>query len=175
MEKVFEFGKWWSPIPEYDGYFASEDGEILSFVKSRNKPRKLKPITSKDGHKYVFAYQSGEMSKLWIHRAVLLAWVGPPENGQEARHLNDNPADNSILNLAWGSRLENVDDKRRNGRLPVGERAGTHKLTEKQVLEIRRLHGTMSLRQTARRYGVSHTCIRRAALGIKWAYLEGKT
>lgn len=54
----------------------------------------------------------------------------------------------------------------------MGERAGGAKLTSHEVLEIRRLHGTMSLRELGARYGVSHTAIRRAALGIKWAHLK---
>lgn len=56
--------------------------------------------------------------------------------------------------------------------MPVGERSGTHKLTEAEVLEIRKARGTASLRELGAKYGVSHTAIRRAMLGIKWGYLE---
>jgi len=75
-------------------------------------------------------------------------------------------------NLKWGTPLENTEDKRRHGTIPRGESAGGAKLTEAQVLEIRRRHGTASLRSLAREFGVSHTAIRRAALGIKWAHLR---
>ena len=77
-----------------------------------------------------------------------------------------------LENLCWGSRQENVDDKRVNDKMPVGERSGTHKLTEAEVLEIRKARGTASLRELGAKYGVSHTAIRRAMLGIKWGYLE---
>jgi hypothetical protein len=39
------------------------------------------------------------------------------------------------------------------------------------VREIRELHGTVTLRELGRRYGVSHTAVRRAALGIKWGHI----
>jgi len=174
MRSVFKFGKEWKEIPGYDGYFASADGQILSFVKSENKPRILKQITSEDGYLYVFLYRNGEMTKMFVHRAVLMAWVRLPADGEEGRHLNDNQTENRLENLAWGTRVDNVADKRQNGRLPVGEKSGTHKLTEEQVLEIRSLYGKVSLRKLAQKYGVSHTSVRRAALGIKWAHLEEK-
>lgn len=41
-----------------------------------------------------------------------------------------------------------------------------------EVLEIRKARGTASLRELGAKYGVSHTAIRRAMLGIKWGYLE---
>lgn len=36
----------------------------------------------------------------------------------------------------------------------------------------RKARGTASLRELGAKYGVSHTAIRRAMLGIKWGYLE---
>lgn len=78
----------------------------------------------------------------------------------------------TIGSNCWGSRQENVDDKRVNDKMPVGERSGTYKLTEAEVLEIRKARGTASLRELGAKYGVSHTAIRRAMLGIKWGYLE---
>jgi hypothetical protein len=124
------------------------------------------------GHLYVLTPLPRRPRKLYVHRAVLLAFIGPPADSEhEARHLDGNPAHNHLSNLAWGSPVENAADKRRHGTQPKGERNATAKLTEAQVREIRALHGSASLRQLAARYGVSHTAIRRAALGIKWSDL----
>jgi hypothetical protein len=162
----------WNPVPEHDGYFASYNGLIMSI--KRKRPIIMRQITSKDGYKYVFMYSNGIMKKVWVHRAVLSACRGFEEKELECRHLDDNPSNNRLENLEWGSRLENVNDKRKNDRLPYGERSGTHKLTEKQVLEIRALYGKIPSRTLGKIYGVSHCCIRRAALGIKWGYLNAK-
>jgi hypothetical protein len=157
----------WNPVPNYPEYYASQSGQILSL--KRQTKHIMKPIVSKDGHQYVFLYIDGIQHKTWVHRAVLSAWKGMPKHGEEGRHLDDNPTNNDIHNLEWGTRLENVNDKRINGGLPTGERSGTHVLSESDVIDIRKLHGQISLRDLARKFGVSHTAIRRAALGIKWS------
>ncbi|HNX81694.1 MAG TPA: HNH endonuclease [Candidatus Omnitrophota bacterium] len=157
----------WNPVPCYPGYYASANGEILSSKKGT--PKILKQIKSNDGYLYVFMYVGGVQHKMRVHRAVLLAWKGAPADGEECRHLDDNPSNNNINNLAWGTRLENVNDKKNNGRMPEGEKSGSHKLSESDVKEIRLLHGKITLRELSKIYGVSHTAIRRAALGIKWA------
>lgn len=161
----------WKVIPEYEKYYASKDGDILSTKKK--EPYLMKQQISTGNHHYVYLYDSyGNSCKVWVHRAVLSAWVRLPKEGEEGRHLNDNPHDNQLWNLAWGTRMDNVADKRKNGGIPIGERSGTHKLTESDVCEIKKLYGKQSLRSIAKIYGVSHTCIRRAALGIKWSYLK---
>lgn len=170
IKKKILFGKEFRAIPGYEEYWASADGEIASTKKS--DPIIMKPISTTDGHMYVFLYSDGNMKKMWIHRAVLLSWDRLPEEFEECRHLNDVPSDNRLENLCWGTRAENVNDKRANNGLPVGEKSGTCKLTEKQVLEIRKEYGKTSLRKLGEKYGVSHTAIRRAALGIKWSYLS---
>ena len=157
-------------VPGFPGYYASTDGRILS--ERRRGVTELHPIVHKpDGHLYVFLYRQGLRRgvKCYVHQVVLRAFVGEPPPGEQCRHLDGNPRNNVLFNLAWGTRVEDTDDKRRQGRLPSGERSGTHRLTVNQVIEIRRLRGTATLREMGRRYGVSHTTLRRAALGIKWA------
>lgn len=169
--KIEYSGEVWFGVPEYPGYYASSSGNILSMKKK--SPTIMKQISaSKSGHMYVFMYKNNKMTKVWVHRAVLSAFVGPCAQNQECRHLDDNPKNNTLGNLCWGTRLENVSDKRRNGGIPVGERAGTHKLTEKQVIALKEERKGNTLRSLAKKYGVSHTCIRRATLGIKWSYLS---
>jgi hypothetical protein len=162
--------KTWNAVPGYEGYYASRDGQIVS-LRRRNR-HIMKPIVGQDGHLYVFMSVDREEHKMYVHRAVLSAWKGLPTNGQEARHLNDNPKDNDIRNLEWGTRLENMNDKRINGGMSDGEKSGTHKLTREDVLAIRQLHGTKTLRALGQQFGVSHTAIRRAALGIKWGCVK---
>jgi hypothetical protein len=153
----------WRPVPTHPGYSVNAYGEIRG-----PSGQTLRPMRAHRGHLYVLTPLPRRPRKLYVHRAVLLAFMGPPPAGQEGRHLDGDPEHNHLSNLAWGTPLQNAADKERHGRQPKGERSVTAKLTEAQVREIRGLHGTASLRQLAARYGVSHTAIRRAALGIKW-------
>ena len=54
-------------------------------------------------------------SKKLVHRLVLEAFVGPPREGEECRHLDGNPKNNHLTNLRWGSRRENSLDRTRHG------------------------------------------------------------
>lgn len=162
-------------IPNFDNYFVSRDGKILSKVGNM-QPHIVKPISTNQGYQYVFLYNgNGKRKKMFVHRAVLMAWVGMPKKGQETRHLNDTPTDNRVENLAWGSRMENVADKIRNGRLPIGEKAKSHKLTESQVVEIREKYKIgLSSRDLSTEYGVSHTTILKITRGQRWKHISDK-
>lgn len=169
MFKSIELGVW-KPVPEFANYLVSSDGRVLSVQKGYGWL--LSPIRHKrTGHLYVFLYQDGHMYKRYIHDLVLSAWHREPVSGEECRHLNGNPEDNHLENLAWGSRQDNANDRVKHGRSLRGEKSPVHKLTEHQVLEIRNRVGTETLRSLAREYGVSHTCIRRAGNGMNWGYL----
>jgi hypothetical protein len=49
-----------------------------------------------------------------VHRLVLTAFVGPQQKTQVVRHLNDDPLDNWLDNLAYGTHEENKQDQIRN-------------------------------------------------------------
>ena len=161
----------WNPVPNFEGYYASADGCILS--KRSHQPRIMNPMKQKDGYLYVYLYDGyGNQKKMYVHRLVLMSWVGMPKDGQECRHLNDDPSDNRIENLLWGTRIENVADKRRNHGLQIGERSSSHKLTEGQVMEIRQRYSDgKSARELSAEYGVSHNAILKIARGSSWKHL----
>lgn len=156
----------WTQIPGFEDYYASESGQILS-TKAKT-PKVMSPIPAKDGHLYVFLYVHGKGRKQWVHQLILRTFVGEPPKGQECRHLDGDPSHNYFSNLAWGTRLENMQDIRRHGRQPEGENSVAHKLSAQDVIDIRKQYGTKTIRALGREYGVSHTVIRRAALGINW-------
>jgi HNH endonuclease len=45
----------------------------------------------------------------------MTAFVGPPPSGQEIRHLDGNPANDHLYNLAYGTRSQNQKDSVRHG------------------------------------------------------------
>lgn len=112
----------WRAIPGFEAYEVSTDGAVRS-MKRRN-------IRTKDQHDngngyfYVTLFMNNQASHLYVHRLVLLAFVGPCPDGMEARHLNGVRSDNRLANLAWGSKLENAADMQAHGTQPRGDRHG---------------------------------------------------
>lgn len=160
----------WTDVPGWPGFRVNEEGGITG-----PSGRVLHPMAHDSGHLYVLhrtGGRKGKQRKLWVHRAVLLAFSGPCPDGMEARHLNGIPSDNRCANLAWGTRTENSDDKRRHGTMPVGERSGTAKLTDEDVVAVRDRHAAgEGIRALSRAFGVSHTQIRKIVSREDWAHV----
>lgn len=72
-----------------------------------------------------------------VQRIVLTTFVASCPTGMQCRHLDGNPTNNHVLNLAWGTRSENEQDKLLHGTDNRGERHGMVKLTATNILEIR--------------------------------------
>jgi len=88
------------------------------------------------------------------HRAAWECAHGPIPEGMVVRHKCDIPGCVNVDHLEIGTQLDNVADRDARGRhKPLsGEANGFAKLTEEQVLEIRRSTG--ALRITAEKYNV---------------------
>lgn len=100
----------WCEIPGYDGdYFASDKGRILSLC--RNEPRILKPfICSNDGNRTGYYYVEIRGQKQRVHRLVALAFLENPEDKPVVHHIDGNPLNNTLENLAYATYAENAQD-----------------------------------------------------------------
>lgn len=164
------------PIPGYPGYYAAVTGDIYSNRRGwhRMTPR---PASKGKGYKVIHLRVGTRKLSPLQHKLVLLAYVGPrPDETYMARHLNGNPADNRLENLAWGTAVENAADARRHGTAVwirnYGERHGSAKLTEAQVFEIeQRARAGEPRPALATEYGVSRECIRLIHTHRKWRHL----
>lgn len=104
----------WLPVVGYEGqYEVSNLGRVKSL--KRQNPRILRSFPAHRGHQCVSLWND-KLKTAFVHRLVLEAFVGPcPGEGFMCRHLNGNPADNRVENLAWGTALENAQDVIRHG------------------------------------------------------------
>jgi hypothetical protein len=173
----------WKPVVGYEGYEVSDQGNVRSWrIKGNTKkpvttPRLLKAWKHGHGRKYcaVKLSKDNKGHTISVHRIVLEAFVGPMPEGQECRHLNGNPEDNRLENLAYGTHLENMDDLRRHGthaRLH-GVEHGCAKLTEQDVLEIRALYADKKYNQyeLASMYGIDQTNVSLIVRRKKWKHI----
>lgn len=159
------------PIPNLSGYYATEGGEVASMRSG--SVRVLKSQVNRGYHRVTLSVRvngTRERHRFEVHRLVLTAYAGlPSEEGLEARHLNGVSTDNRPGNLAWGTRRDNVQDAIRHGTLGPGMRARHRRLTESQVIEIRRRRACGESPKTlAEEFGVHREYIPVLVSGKAW-------
>lgn len=77
------------------------------------KGRVLRPGPTNYGHLSVVL---GRGNTKMVHALVLEAFIGPrPSPKHDSRHIDGNPKNNLLINLAWGTRSENIKDAVRHG------------------------------------------------------------
>lgn len=87
----------WKAIPGFDGYFATEDGDIIS----ARFGRPLRPHYSARGYGRVVANGKTHL----VHRLVILAFAGPSH--LQVNHINGNTGDNRPTNIEYCTHAEN--------------------------------------------------------------------
>ena len=75
---------------------------------------------------------TGKRGWFYIHSLMANAWLERKPNQKVVMHIDDNPANNVIENLVWGTQLENMHDMIRKGRHSVNTIAHT----DAEVIEI---------------------------------------
>lgn len=104
----------WLPPPNWPGYFVSDLGRVVSMKNPRRPRIKAVQVTGRDGREVVFLHD-GRQHSVPVHRLVGEAFLGPLPDGMETRHLDGNPTNNRLVNLRYGTHLENEEDKRQHG------------------------------------------------------------
>jgi uncharacterized protein (DUF433 family) len=112
----------WRAVPDFeDRYEVSNLGRVKSFARRRERILKATPCC---GYLQVGLSEDGQVTYKKVHALVLTAFVGPCPEGMESRHLNGDRQDNRLINLCWGTKLENAADKHRHGTMARGDRSG---------------------------------------------------
>ena len=101
----------WLSVPGYEGrYEVSDQGTVRTLRRPRVKGGPLKPWAGEWGHLHVNLRRDGQQKQWAVHRLVALIFIGPCPDGLEVRHLDGNPANNAVDNLAYGTHAENMQD-----------------------------------------------------------------
>lgn len=114
----------WLPVPGYEGlYEVSDRGRVRSLdrvVNHASGPSRRKGVMLRSmlngGRQQVSLWRDGQRKMRFTHHLVLEAFVGPRPEGLECLHWDDDPANNRLENLRWGTSAENKHDAVRNGK-----------------------------------------------------------
>ena len=160
----------WKDIPNYEGmYQVSNLGRVKSL--KFNKEKVLKPLPNRRGYCKVILCKGGAQKQKSIHRLVLLAFVG--ESELEVNHINGIKTDNSLENLEYCTRRENIRHACDTG-LNVGTKGENHhnsKLTRACVERIKYGHQGITLQAIAKIYGISKQNVSDIRLEKAWKHI----
>lgn len=115
---------------------------------------------------------SGNAKKYqYVHRLVLEAFVGACPEGLQTRHLDNDPRNNRLDNLCWGSSKENGEDKVLSGSLK-GEKNPRARMTKEQVLLARKMKEEgATVQSIVNLLGLPYMPIYNAVTGKSWKHL----
>lgn len=150
----------------------TRNGKQQSFTSVR-QPTEIKPWVSSNGYHVVSAKLGNIRPKVFVHRLVALAFVPGFAEGLTVNHINGNKLDNRPENLEWVTLSENTKHQWATGLADLrGENAPGHKLSQQQVIHIRRaLRANVSANSLAIIAGVSAPTIYLIEKGKRWASL----
>lgn len=163
----------WKDIVGYEGTY---EISVQLGVRRISTGQILKQSLDDHGCPRVTLWLRGKQTTHRVAHLVADAFLpakGPTD--QVLRHLNDDPTDNRIENLAWGTYSDNRQDAIRNDRLnqPIGVAHWNARLTEDNVREIRRLYATgeFSYRELGLRFGVSKQMVSSIVHRRNWKHV----
>lgn len=104
-------------VKKFPDYKVSNYGDIISYKNST--PRKMVTWTNQHGHEYTrLVDRRGKKKTVLIHRTVADEFIPKTDSKYDVvRHLDDNPHNNHVNNLAWGTQKDNINDMRLNGNM----------------------------------------------------------
>lgn len=162
-------------IPGFPGYWVGSDGSLWSSrygKRGASEKRRLTIFRRAEGNRYctvnLRAERNGKSRPLYVHRLVLLAFVGPAPESAEADHIDADTSNNAVSNLRWVTKAENL--ARRT--IARGELRPEAKVTEDDVRAIRASVASGTTRKVVgARYGLSRQSIDRIVNGQGWRHV----
>lgn len=99
----------WKDIKGYNGiYQISSFGNVRNISKSSFKMLKIYDNNNGNGYKFISLQKNKVPKSFYIHRLVLIAFIGNPPDDYEANHKDGIKSNNSLNNLEWVSKSENM-------------------------------------------------------------------
>lgn len=172
----------WRVCPGYPAYEVSEYGDVrlVAARPTRRINTRFNGFIDTDGYlRYSLTNAAGDRKQVLAHVLVAEAFISPaPSEDYEVAHGNGSRVGCHYSVLRWALPIENHSDRAAHGTESKGENNGRAKITEDDVLHIRREYrrvkterikgGLVALEQ---RYDLHRSTIISIAKGHSWKHV----
>lgn len=157
----------WKYIKGFENlYQISNFGRIKSMYSNELI---LKFRLSSTGYFRVYLYKNKIAKDFYVHRLVGKAFVKGYKKGLEINHKDFNKLNNFYKNLEWLTKNKNILYSKFNNL--KGEQVHTSKLTNKQVIKIRKLKGKFTQKEIGKMFNVRENSILNIFKNRTWKHL----
>jgi len=170
----------WQPVKGWEGtYEVSSLGRVKTVARSvpcvfngtlskRAIPERIRKTHLHNGYWSVRLETREKARTYYVHCLVAEAFLGPRPAGNDVCHGPAGKRVNTVENLRYGTRKENLKDRDRDGTHQRGARGPGAKLTEAEVREVKKQKGVRTSAEVAADYGVSYSTICMIWRGVTW-------
>ncbi len=176
----------WATVKDYEEcYEISNYGRVkslerYSFYSNKSvkiEGRLMRPHFMKCNGKYTYLTitlsKSGKVKTCLVHRLVAIHFLGNNQDLPCINHKDGNKSNNHISNLEWITQQDNIKHSIKNGLTKSrGENCHTSKFKEKDILDIRELHKTLSLNKISKIYKVAPGTISKIVSRKHWKHVK---
>jgi len=170
----------WKDIAGFEGYYqVSNLGRVKSLSRELNvkngirktKERIIANTNNGTGYLICSLSKKNKRKSILTHRLVATAFIENFDILKEVNHKDGNKKNNSLCNLEWVTRQENInhswDNKLTNC---IGETHHSSKLNNSLVLELRSDYssGNYKIQQLANKYNLHHETVRNVISRKTW-------
>lgn len=169
----------WADIAGYEFYQVSDIGRVRSLDhivrSSRGEGTRLvlgqilKPDNS--GRYPVVDLHGIERKRHLVHRLVARAFIQNAANKKTVNHIDGIKTNNRAENLEWATQAENIAHSMATGLGLRGERVGTSKLKQSDILYIRAQRGIKKGVDLARELCIAKTTVTDIQLRKSWKHI----
>ena len=177
MEVDYIENETWLPVPgRVEFYAVSSLGRIKSLAHidamGRSQQERIMHPRKHNGYMQCTLCEDGGRTTVLVHRIVASAFLGPAPKGAWVHHRNEIRHDNAVGNLEYVSPHDHLWERHFTVQR-IGAQHWNSKLTENDVLEIRRIYagGEKDQSEIGRLFGVTNKNISLIALGKTWKRL----
>ena len=101
-------------IKDFEDYTIDREGNVFNTKFDRF----LKPCLNNYGYLRVSLSKNGKQKSFGLHRLLGLAYIPNPNNKPEVDHKDRNTFNNSLSNLRWATREEQLENRGAFGEIP---------------------------------------------------------